>query len=57
MDENIFVSEAFFENMLLLSVSRKSLQAPSSDDILVGNSEWSNSIFFSGRPNKVKQRF
>ena len=36
----------FFENVLLLSISRYSLQTPSLDDILLGNFTMSNSIIF-----------
>ena len=36
----------FFEKVLLLSISRNSLQAPSFDDILLGNFVLSNSIIF-----------
>ena len=34
----------FSENILLLSISRSSLQTPSSDDIRAGNFAWSNWI-------------
>ena len=39
-----FWSTQLFENMLLLSISRNSLQAPSSDNIFTENFTWSNSI-------------
>ena len=46
--KKIYVFEAliFFENILLLSISRNSLQTPSSGDINEGNFSLSNSIIF-----------
>ena len=47
-DKKIHVGEVLilFENVLLPSISRYSLQAPSLDDILLGNFAMSNSIIF-----------
>ena len=47
-DKKIHVSEVliFPENILLLQISRNSLQKPSLDDILLGNFTLSNSIIF-----------
>ena len=39
-----FLKYSFFEKVLLLSVSRNSLQTPSLDDIILENSTLSNSI-------------
>ena len=46
----------FFENILLLSVSRNSFQTPSSDDILAGN-YMVKLNHVSRRPNKMKRTF
>ena len=51
-----FVKHSFLENILLLSSLRNSLQIPSSDLILVKFYIVKFS-YFSGRPNKVKERF
>ena len=40
----MLLKHSFFENILLLSISRNSLQTPSSDYILWGNFACSNSI-------------
>ena len=47
-DKKIHVFEVliFPENILLLQISRNSLQTPSLDDILLGNFTLSNSIIF-----------
>ena len=39
-----FWSSHYLEKILLLSISRNYLQTPSSDDILLGNVTWSNSV-------------
>ena len=43
-EKRVRKSTHYFEDMLLLSVSRNFLQTPSSDDILAGNFTWSDSI-------------
>ena len=39
-----FLKYSFFENVLLLSISKNSLQTPYLDDIILGNFTMSNSI-------------
>ena len=63
-DQKIHIFEVliFFENVLLLSVSRNYLQAPSLDYILMENFIdffifFVKFNYFSGRPNKGKRGF
>ena len=53
-----FEAFLFFENILLLSISRSFLQTPFLDNILSGNSTWSKPIILvKGQDERVKERF
>ena len=54
---HVFVVLIFFENILLLSISRSSIQTPYLDDILLGKFYIVKFNGFSRGPVKVEKRF